>query len=1315
MHSFRNETTAKGTGTTGEGPLHGGCPSVRQGGPRRYSATARGVSELLSGVSGVSAEREGAREVVRLFAAQPERNQKGRVCNVCNRVWLCRAEHRQCVQCVSDEQRVDDPRERLRAAELSVGSRFGGGLRRSWRLREECARSGVEVIKKEIEYVCGCCGQDFGEDWQLFWVHVERECQVFSFIGEVWKDDASVGSLKIVPKVEENVTTRERWSSKEDRTLWEVYQRSVLDGVVGYKVRMWEEWIALGMRNVKIDTLAGRLSKIRGGTLSSLERDDIRRTVQRQCLPVVAELDSQEDGDDQWTDFVVEDVVDDEMVEDVGVDVVQERVEVDRVCDVWVDGDAVTPVNEEQKAVASRLREVVAMKKFIQVPSLKSRNRSEVMAQVKLVNGVIGNLVERGQSIGDVNRLLYASSVVVAERLGLLKERKGKRQVKNEPWWKRRIEGSIVQWRKDLSKVEELRRGRWKPLDSERKRLDRLYGLTEKGAKDVSAFLKSKIHSGSVKVQRYLKRSVQFHQNNLFKNNQSYLYKELNGQVANGGDNLTPDAQEATAFWSGIWSEPGRHDVEAEWLGRVRQKLSRVPRQGAVVVDLAKVKAGVGRLSNWKAPGPDGVMGFWFKKMTALHQAIAVGLEVCLENGKVPDWMVKGRTVLIQKDSAKGTVASNYRPIACLPLMWKLLTGIFAEEIYDHLKDNNLLPDEQKGCRKKSRGTKDQLLVDKAIMLEARRKRRFLGMAWVDYKKAYDMVPHSWLMEVVEMMGVADNVRLLLGDSMKEWRTELTADGKSLGVVDIKRGIFQGDSLSPLLFVMIMAPLSMILNAEAMGFKFGNAGKRVNHLLFMDDLKLYASSQKELDSLVRVVESYSRDIGMEFGMDKCAVLLMKDGKQVESEGVELPSGEVMKDVDENGYKYLGVLQAEKVKNREMKEKVRVEYLRRVKLLAKSELYAGNMVKGINAWAIGVVRYSAGILDWTKEDLKQMDVKTRKILTFCGAFHKRGSVGRLYLKRKEGGKGLISVEDCVRQEEGSLGLYVGGSEEWMLKVVSGMGVVARVESAKEYKDRVERTRREALRAKPLHGSFFRSVSEVADERSWQWLSGGYLTKATEGFILAAQEQAVRTRWVRATIDGEADLDPMCRVCGKQLETVMHLASGCGELAKKQYKVRHDGMGKRVHWELCRKYGIECASKWYDHVPSSICSTKDGDVEIYWDRRVETVRGCEHNRPDVVVIERSERKWTLIDFSVPMDLNVEKKEREKCDNYEPLASEIRKVYKVRTEIVPVVIGALGTVPKGLAGNLKKLGVPDVIGCLQTSALLGTVRIIKSILSI
>ena len=170
-------------------------------------------------------------------------------------------------------------------------------------------------------------------------------------------------------------------------------------------------------------------------------------------------------------------------------------------------------------------------------------------------------------------------------------------------------------------------------------------------------------------------------------------------------------------------------------------------KQNDLLIDVEMVRSGVRRLSNWKAPGPYGVVGFWFKKLTSLHPVMAGKLQLCLENGKVPLWMVKGRTVLIQKDPSKGTVASNYRPIACLPIMWKLLTGMFAESIYDHLDDQKLLPEEQKGCRKQSRGTKDQLLIDKAITKDARLKCRSLNMAWVDYKKAYDMVPHSWILE----------------------------------------------------------------------------------------------------------------------------------------------------------------------------------------------------------------------------------------------------------------------------------------------------------------------------------------------------------------------------------------------------------------------------------------------------------------------------------------------------------------------------------------------------------------------------------------
>jgi len=142
-----------------------------------------------------------------------------------------------------------------------------------------------------------------------------------------------------------------------------------------------------------------------------------------------------------------------------------------------------------------------------------------------------------------------------------------------------------------------------------------------------------------------------------------------------------PKAKEATKFWSDIWSKPGIHAEDAEWLGRVKGKLCNVEKQNDLLIDVGMVRSGIRRLSNWKAPGPDGVVGFWFKKLTSLHPVMAGKLQLCLQNGKVPLWMVKGRTVLIQKDPSKGTVASNYRPIACLPIMWKLLTGIFAESI----------------------------------------------------------------------------------------------------------------------------------------------------------------------------------------------------------------------------------------------------------------------------------------------------------------------------------------------------------------------------------------------------------------------------------------------------------------------------------------------------------------------------------------------------------------------------------------------------------------------------------------------------------
>ena len=300
----------------------------------------------------------------------------------------------------------------------------------------------------------------------------------------------------------------------------------------------------------------------------------------------------------------------------------------------------------------------------------------------------------------------------------------------------------------------------------------------------------------------------------------------------------------------------------------------------------------------------------------------------------------------------------------------------------------------------------------------------------------------------------------------------------------------------------------MILRQVNAGYRFSGSREKVNHLLFMDDLKLYGSCDEELESVVGVVKIFSDDVGMKFGFDKCGVLVVEKGVKKKCEGIELPGGEMIKEIDENGYKYLGVLEAEDILEKEMKEKLKSEYFRRVKLLAQSKLYGGNAIKGINSLAVSVIHYTAGIIDRTANELKTIDIRTRKIMTMAGMFHQKGDVDCLYLMRKDGGRGMISVEDCVRMEEKNLARYKMRGKERLFGVFSeGMEVE---ECGKEYKKRVMVETKEKLKEKQVHGKILNDIEEVGTKDTWQWLQGGYITKSMEGFIVAAQEQALRTR-------------------------------------------------------------------------------------------------------------------------------------------------------------------------------------------------------------
>ena len=93
---------------------------------------------------------------------------------------------------------------------------------------------------------------------------------------------------------------------------------------------------------------------------------------------------------------------------------------------------------------------------------------------------------------------------------------------------------------------------------------------------------------------------------------------------------------------------------------------------------------------------------------------------------------------------------------------------------------------------------------------------------------------------------------------------------------------------------------------------------------------------------------------------------------------------------------------------QMKDKIGKDYLRRVRRVAHSKLNGGNLIQAINTWAVSLVRYAGGIIEWTKQELRDLDRRTRKLLTMNGGFHPRDCVARLYVPRKDGGRGLCPI-------------------------------------------------------------------------------------------------------------------------------------------------------------------------------------------------------------------------------------------------------------------------------------------------------------------
>ena len=230
-------------------------------------------------------------------------------------------------------------------------------------------------------------------------------------------------------------------------------------------------------------------------------------------------------------------------------------------------------------------------------------------------------------------------------------------------------------------------------------------------------------------------------------------------------------------------------------------------------------------------------------------------------------------------------------------------------------------------------------------------------------------------------------------------------------------------------------------------------------------------------------------------------------------------------------------------------------------------------------------------------------------------------------------------------------------------------------------------------------------------SLSWLHKCHLSPQSEAYICGLQELAIFTRWHEKHILKNRPTDT-CRVCGKESETTFHILAGCETLAKKEYLERHNNVARYIHHAICKAYNIQTESKWHLHRPTEVIMTKN--IELLWDMTLNTDRQIGANKPDIVIRDKPAQKTYIIDISCPSDVNALSKENEKISKYSGLRVELGKMWNCECVVIPVVIGGLGVISEKFLDYLKMIPAEVSMEMCLKITLLGSEKIMRSVLS-
>ncbi|CAJ0578403.1 unnamed protein product, partial [Mesorhabditis spiculigera] len=752
----------------------------------------------------------------------------------------------------------------------------------------------------------------------------------------------------------------------------------------------------------------------------------------------------------------------------------------------------------------------------------------------------------------------------------------------------------------------------------------------------------------------------------------------------------------------------------------------------------------VKKMKGRKAPGPDGIRAIWWQKLPTARLAIFTLINRTLDahNPSLPRWLTEGRTLLLPKcDDPK---PDQYRPICLLNTQYKVITGVLTAMIAPIAEMNQkLLPITQKAIRKGVSGCLESHLTDRSVLLDAKLRKRGphseLWEAWLDFAKAFDSISHAYLLELVDRFPIRSGAKALLRNLIKAWEVKIILAGHEIGKIRIRSGILQGDSLSPLLFCIAVAPISYHLNKMTGGYTtetrtVGQQQSTFNHLYYIDDLKLFAHSEAELARGLRIVQDTGQAMGLWINPGKSAYNVICANP--EADGPDVLEG-IPKLKGEDGYRYLGIYQRgqtaglatvsdlKKTIGERTREIVHTQDITSAQIIARinQELipkaeYVFSMNQLLNSFE-QVVALTKKLERITMESLTEGETKL---------WYQTAAKNRIYVDREDGGLGLRSFAEALQRgifrafvhlvlhpnTSELLGIHCKAERQKRRSLISDFNramqwtpaITFEIDTKRLFIGGVEHTTPETALTSGLATirSHFKRYwleswhqvegrAQRTDTGKTLWLEKGWVAPNVTRVVTAVQSERI--------IEVSSRLGRKCP-CGA-LETAEHISNQCERSSFTTYMRRHDAVARSIYKFLAKKYGVETVH--YSKCPPPESRGKTG--VLWWDVKIPARDNIYHTRPDIVLFIRSKdgtggpTTWydriVVIEIAVAWPDNMELAKNiktwrytvngEKADNEStaPLKGgpniclELAERYHAKVDFIPLVIGACGEVPE------------------------------------